>query len=116
MSKFTVTSLAVIGNKGKAEAIVANNEKVAATSIRSQISKLENARVDAEIALERAVEAYSQAITPSVEITNRNSYVSSILSADEAVKKATRELEIINSDISFFTSLFNEYFVTEVAG
>lgn len=116
MSKFSTVSATIIGNKGKAEEIISQNERLATAAFRSQISGLENLKVDRELALESAKAAFTNAITPSVTISDRIAYMNSIASARASVIRAEKDLEDVLSDLSFYSALRADYFDAVIPG
>lgn len=113
MNSFIKQTLAFL--KGdEAGVIAAQNERKARSAFKSQISGLESKQVDAEAAVEDAKDALTRALYPTTRITNNDSYIQGIVSAQSQLDSSEARLESINKSLEYYNGLVKTTFA-EVA-
>jgi len=95
------------GDKDKA--IASRNARLAISATKGQISALEGALVKAEIDVENKKEALSDAKFPTVNITDAELYIKSIVRAQEALEAAEETLEATDESIKYFETQLQEF-------
>lgn len=109
LSKFVQATVALLtGDTDKTLAL--KNERLASASIKGQLSALEGELVKNEVAFENATEALNKAIHPTTLITNQESYVTGVLSAQERLDEAQEKLESTKKTIEYLNNLLKSKF------
>ena len=104
LSTFVTIVLAKLtGDKAKETAV--RNEKKARAALRGQISALESEQVNLEEKLEDAKEAFENALYPAEPISSSETYISSIVRAQENVDYAEENLADNVNSIEFYKDL-----------
>ena len=94
----------------EAGVIAAQNERKSRSAFKRQISGLESKQVDAEAAVEDAQDALTRALYPTTRITNNETYIRSITSAQQTLDSAKATLEAINESLAYYAKLSDSTF------
>lgn len=109
LSKFVQATIAFI--TGDTDTVVAlKNERLAKASIKGQLSALEGALVNAEVAVESAKDNLEKAIYPTSLITSQQYYYENIVDAQNQLDRAEEELADIVASIEYANNLLKERF------
>lgn len=109
LSKFVQATVAFL--TGDTDTTLAlKNERLASAAIRGQLSALEGELVNNEVAVEKAQEDFKKAIYPTSLITNQETYVAGILSAQERLDEATEKLDSTKKTIDYLKDLSKTHF------
>ena len=96
--------------KGDVEGVIAaKNARKAISAVDSQLASLKSAIVDAETAIEDAVENLGNAKYPTVLITNNREYIEGIKNAQEKLDEAKDFLASLNDSVAYFEDLLSTY-------
>lgn len=87
-----------------AEVVAQKNFRKASAAVKGQIAALEARKVDDEMAVENAKEAFNDALYPTV-VTDAQVYTSNLVKAKKVVEQAEEQLKATEDSIAFFTEL-----------
>jgi hypothetical protein len=108
-SKFVQSTIALLtGDTDTALAL--KNERLASAAIKGQLSALEGELVKNEVAVENAEDALKKSIYPTSLISNQESYVDGVLSAQEKLDEAVEKLDSTKKTIEYLNSLLKSSF------
>lgn len=109
LSKFVASTIALLtGDSDTATAL--KNERLAAASIKGQLSALEGALVNAEVEVENTKESLNKAIHPILLINNPQNYYSNVINAQKRLTEAEENLKDIKLSIEYANSLLKDKF------